>query len=198
VLLGAQNCHYEESGAFTGEISLPMLSYLGCTYVILGHSERRTYFHEDDELINRKILAALDYGINPVVCIGETLEERQSNKTFEVLERQITLGLKSITEENINEMVVAYEPVWAIGTGVNATPEQVEEAHGFIKETIKRTLGMKTGSLPVLYGGSVNAENAGSILELENVNGALIGGASLKSESFISILKTSEEILGRA
>jgi triosephosphate isomerase (TIM) len=195
ILYGAQNCYYEPQGAFTGEISIPMLSHLGCTYIIIGHSERRAYFSETDEAINKKVIAILNSGITPIMCIGETLEERQSNSTFSVLERQLTIGLNNITPDKISDIVIAYEPVWAIGTGIAATTEQVHEAHTWIRNYLTEKFGQFGQSVILLYGGSLNSENADTLLKLDDVNGGLIGGASLKPDVFLSIIKTAESII---
>ncbi|MCL5992319.1 MAG: triose-phosphate isomerase [Bacteroidetes bacterium] len=195
ILYGAQNCHFESKGAYTGEISIPMLKELGCKFIIIGHSERRTYFFENDELINKKARAVLALGLSPIICIGETLREREENRTFDVLKRQIEIGMSRIEPENCAQIVIAYEPVWAIGTGISAEPEQVQEAHAFIKGELVRVLGKRASSIIVLYGGSVTDENAKSILELTDVHGGLIGGASLKSDIFLSIIETANSIL---
>ncbi|TAL69710.1 MAG: triose-phosphate isomerase [Bacteroidetes bacterium] len=195
ILYGAQNCHFESKGAYTGEISIPMLKELGCKYIIIGHSERRTYFFENDELINKKVKAVLGAGINLILCIGETLREREENRTFEVLKRQIEIGLNRVQPEQCIQIVIAYEPVWAIGTGISAEPEQIQEVHSFIKTELVRVLGKRASSIIVLYGGSVTDENAKSILELEDVHGGLIGGASLKTDIFLSIVDTAISIL---
>lgn len=194
VALGAQNCHILLSGAFTGEVSIPMLEYLNCTYIIIGHSERRAYYHEDDIIVNEKAKAVLNSGLSPIVCIGETLSERQNGKTWEILQRQIDLGLNFPVELDISKLVIAYEPVWAIGTGLAATADQIAEAHAFIREKLAEKIGNIGYDTLILYGGSVTAANAKSILETDNVNGALIGGASLKGDVFLSIIKTAQEI----
>lgn len=195
ILYGAQNCHFESKGAFTGEISIQMIQELGCKYIIIGHSERRTYFFETDELINKKSRAILASGLIPIICIGETLNERKENKTFDVLKRQIEIGLNKIEPEYAEKIVIAYEPVWAIGTGMSAEPEQIQEAHAFIKVELSRILGENALSIPVLYGGSVSDDNAQSIFELKDVNGGLIGGASLKSGVFLSIINIANSII---
>lgn len=194
VMLGSQNCHFEPKGAFTGEISLPMLKSLACTHVIIGHSERRAYFHESDELINKKAHAILGAGLQPIICIGETLEQRQSNKTFDVLDFQLTHCLKGIEPAFTQSVIIAYEPVWAIGTGIAAVPEQIDEAHNFIREKIVSILGNDAKQVPILYGGSLTNQNADSVFAIENVNGGLIGGASLKAELFLEIIQSSEKI----
>ncbi|OGU15320.1 MAG: triose-phosphate isomerase [Ignavibacteria bacterium GWB2_35_12] len=195
IFYGAQNCHFESKGAVTGEISIPMLKELGCRYIIIGHSERRTYFFENDELVNKKARAVLASGLIPIICIGESLREREENRTFDVLKRQIEIGLSRIEPEYCVQIVIAYEPVWAIGTGVSAEPEQIQEAHSYIKKELIRVLGKRASSIIVLYGGSVTDENAQSILELKDVHGGLIGGASLKSDIFLSIIETANLVL---
>jgi triosephosphate isomerase (TIM) len=195
IAIGAQNCHWEPKGAFTGEVSIPMLHFLDCSYIIIGHSERRAYFNETDDIVNKKTHAVLDSGLIPVVCIGETFNERQDGRTFEVLERQVVNGFNNIKPEMIGNIVIAYEPVWAIGTGLAATSAQVQEAHEFIKTLLVNYLGNNAQDIIVLYGGSVSPKNAKSILELKDVNGALIGGASIDPESFLSIIETAEKIL---
>lgn len=195
VKLGAQNCHYEPNGAFTGEISVQMLAHLHCEYVIIGHSERRQYFFETDEIVNKKLHSVLQAGMNAIVCIGETIDERQSSKTFDVLSRQLMIGLQNIDASFCKNIVIAYEPVWAIGTGLAATSEQVQEAHFFIKEELLSNLGNDAMEIMVLYGGSMNEKNACELLSLKDVNGGLIGGASLKGDSFLKIIYTSEDVL---
>jgi len=193
IKFGAQNCYFAEKGAFTGEISLQMLKELYCSYVIIGHSERRKIFKESNELINKKIIACFNTEIIPIFCIGETLEERQSGNTFNILKEQISIGLKDISIEQVKNIVIAYEPVWAIGTGIAATPEQIQETHYQIKEYLNELYKDKMPNL-ILYGGSVDDKNAKSIFELDDVNGGLIGGASLKGDVFLSIIKTANEI----
>ncbi|MFA6571437.1 MAG: triose-phosphate isomerase [Bacteroidota bacterium] len=195
IAVGAQNCHFEYKGAFTGEISIPMLIDLGCSYIIIGHSERRTYFHETNDLINKKAIAILTAGLKPIICIGETLDERTAEHTFMVLEKQLSVCLQNIEESQIENIVIAYEPVWAIGTGISATSEQVAEAHTFIREQLINKLGKKAESILILYGGSLTAENAKEILKIKNVNGGLIGGASLKAESFLSIISSAQSLV---
>ncbi len=194
VQLGAQNCYPADSGAFTGEISAPMLNNLGCAYCIVGHSERRTYFHETDSFINSKIKALLIHGIKPILCVGETLDERKSGSTFEVLERQLRDCLEGISRDAMKEIVVAYEPVWAIGTGLAATTEQAQEAHARIRQFIGSALNGPADDMLILYGGSMNDKNAGELLSQKDVNGGLIGGASLKAEAFLSIIKTANSL----
>lgn len=188
--LGAQNLYWEKSGAFTGEVSAPMLKALGCTYVIIGHSERRTYFHETDETVNKKIFAALAEGLKPIVCVGETLEEREKGETFNVIKRQVTNGLARLSAEHMQTVVIAYEPVWAIGTGKTATPEQAQEVHAFIRKLLTEMFGKTTADATrIQYGGSVNASNATTLMNQPDIDGALVGGASLKADSFEKIVK---------
>ncbi len=185
-MVGSQNVHHNESGAFTGEVSASMLSILDLDYVIIGHSERRQFFNESDDQVNQKIKRALDVNIKPVVCIGETIDERRSGKTTEVLNRQLNKAFEEIDVLSANKIIVAYEPVWAIGTGVSADENQVLEAHALIKQTL---VSIFSENIPILYGGSVNASNAFELINLNNVDGFLIGGASLKSESFCQIIE---------
>ncbi|MEW6067687.1 MAG: triose-phosphate isomerase [Nitrospirota bacterium] len=186
IKLAAQDVFYEEKGAYTGEISPVMLSDMGCKYVIIGHSERRQYFNETDEIINRKIKAAKRAGLGVIFCIGETLKEREAGKTFEVLKKEIEKGINEIEPE---DMALAYEPIWAIGTGKTATPEQAQEAHAYIRERLKILYGNKADNFCIIYGGSVTPENIDSLMACLDVDGALVGGASLKAESFIRIVK---------
>ncbi|GAB6282630.1 MAG: triose-phosphate isomerase [Ignavibacterium sp.] len=193
IKLGAQNMFYEESGAFTGEISAPMLKSVGCEYVILGHSERRAIFGEPDDLINKKIKKAIDSSLKPIFCVGETLEEREKGITFDVINRQIVEGLKNISVDEINNVIIAYEPVWAIGTGKNATPQQAEEVHIFIRNLIKKIYNEEiSNQIVIQYGGSVKPENAKDLLSQPNIDGALVGGACLKADSFAKIIKATE------
>jgi triosephosphate isomerase len=186
--LGAQNMFYENQGAFTGEVSPLMLKEVDCKYVILGHSERRQYFNETNEIVNKKIKLALDTGLNPILCIGETLKQREKNVTKNVIGDQIRNSLKGIKE--MKNIVLAYEPVWAIGTGKTATPEQAEEVHAFIRELLTKTYSKKTAdSTRILYGGSVNPENIAELMAKENIDGALVGGASLDALKFSRIVK---------
>jgi triosephosphate isomerase len=193
--VGAQNLFYEKSGAYTGEVSAPMLSDLGVKYVIVGHSERRALFGETDSMVNRKIKASLENGLVPIFCIGETLQKRQERKTLSVLNRQIVYGLEGIDERAVRSIVFAYEPVWAIGTGMSATCEQAAEAHGYIREVAIKFAGKASrGDLKVLYGGSVNRNNAESLLKEKEIDGALVGGASLDAEHFCDIIKAAGSI----
>ncbi len=185
IKIGGQNLYYEQSGAFTGEISGQMLKSVGCDYVIVGHSERRALFGETDELVNRKLKAALDSELIPILCIGEQLEDRDAGLTEKVLEKQLDGSLKEFPTDWMEKIVIAYEPVWAIGTGKTATPEQAEEAHRFIRDKLSQEFGDQIAEgLTILYGGSVKPDNSDSLFAEENIDGFLIGGASLKAESF--------------
>ena len=190
--LAAQNCHFEESGAFTGEISIGMLKDIGVDYVIIGHSERRAIFGEDDALINAKAKSLHAAGVNPIFCIGETLEERDGGEIESVLRRQLEEGLKDLDSENMIETVIAYEPVWAIGTGRTATPEQAQEAHAFTRSVIRGLFGDSVADqIRIQYGGSVKPDNTKELMGQEDVDGALVGGASLDPESFADICKNA-------
>jgi triosephosphate isomerase (TIM) len=192
VKLGAQNMFFEDNGAYTGEISAQMLKSVGCEYVIIGHSERRTIFKETNEMINKKIKKALEHGLKVIFCVGEKLEEREKSTTMQVIRSQVENGLKDISEESMAEIIVAYEPVWAIGTGRNATPQQAQEVHKFIRDFIANKFSSKTaGDLTIQYGGSVKADNASELLSQTDVDGALVGGACLKADSFIAIIKAA-------
>jgi triosephosphate isomerase len=186
VMLAAQNVFFEEKGAFTGEISAAMLEDLGCAYVVVGHSERRQYFHETDDTVNKRIRSSQKIGLGVIVCIGELLNERETGRTYEVLERQINTGLRDI---NSKGLVIAYEPVWAIGTGRTATPGQTQEAHRNIRAGLQEIYGNTAGSLRIIYGGSVTPENIDNLMACPDVDGALVGGAGLKPESFERIVK---------
>ena len=190
--LGAQNCHWEPSGAFTGEISAPMLLELGCRMTLLGHSERRHVFHETDEEINRKVGAVLRHGLEPLLCVGETEEERRQGLTFTVVEGQLRAGWAGLSAEAMTRCSLAYEPVWAIGTGVNATPAQAAEVHGYLRGLVSQ-LGSKelAQTIRILYGGSVKPDNAATVMEEPDVDGVLVGGASLQAQSFIAIARKS-------
>ncbi|MBZ0177675.1 MAG: triose-phosphate isomerase [Melioribacteraceae bacterium] len=189
IKLSAQNMHFEESGAFTGEISAGMLKSAGCEYVILGHSERRTIFSETDEIINKKLKKALSSELLPIFCIGETLEERESGKTNSIVERQISSGLDGISESDFNKIIIAYEPVWAIGTGKTATPDQAQEVHKFIRNLIEKIYSKNSAEkCIILYGGSVKPDNSAELLSQNDIDGALVGGACLKSYSFLEII----------
>jgi triosephosphate isomerase len=193
VSLGAQNLHFEPKGAFTGEVSAPMLVDCGCRYVIVGHSERRSLFGEEDELLNRKVRAALAHGLTPILCIGETLQERDAGQLEDVLTSQLTVDLMGIGTANIERTILAYEPVWAIGTGRTATPDQAEEAHKFIRTVLADTLRVNAKKVPILYGGSVTPENAHSLLSQKDIDGALVGGASLKVDSLLALLAAADQ-----
>lgn len=189
VQVGLQNMHYENEGAFTGETSPIMLKAVGATHTLIGHSERRQYFAETDAIVNKKLHAALAHGIVPVVCIGESLAEREAGETASVLKTQLTGGLTGITAEQAAPIVIAYEPVWAIGTGKTATPEMAVEAHRIVRMEVARLLGSDiAAAIRILYGGSVKPENASSLLNEEEIDGALVGGASLKPDSFAAIV----------
>jgi triosephosphate isomerase len=190
VQLGAQNLFWEEKGAFTGEVSPLMLKDAGCQYVTIGHSERRQYFGETNETVNKKIKAALAHELTPIMCIGESLAEREKGKTMAKVETQINSGLEGLEKEETKLIVIAYEPIWAIGTGVTATPAQAEEVHSFIRDKLAEKYGNEIASYAIiLYGGSVKPDNAYSLLKENNINGALVGGASLEAESFVQITK---------
>jgi triosephosphate isomerase (TIM) len=192
VALGAQNMHWEREGAFTGETSPTMLRDAGCDYVILGHSERRHIFDETDERLSKKCRAAFDNGLTPVFCVGETLAERESDRTLEVVERQIERALRPLTPEEVARMVISYEPVWAIGTGKVATPDQAEEVQAFLRKRVAITHGEDAAeAVRILYGGSVNPANTAGIMVQADVDGVLVGGASLKAESFLAIVNYS-------
>ncbi|HZV13493.1 MAG TPA: triose-phosphate isomerase [Candidatus Kapabacteria bacterium] len=188
VKLGAQNVHYEDDGAYTGEISATMLKSAGCEFVIVGHSERRQFFGETDATVNKRIRKALQHDLSPIFCIGETLEERQGGSTFDVVRRQIAGGLAGITAEDMKHIIIAYEPVWAIGTGQNATPAQAEDVHSYIRTVLAELFSDAIAQdISILYGGSVKPENAREIFAQKNVDGGLIGGASLKADGFLAI-----------
>jgi triosephosphate isomerase len=193
--LGAQNCYHEAKGAFTGEVSPAMLVDVGCKYVILGHSERRAIFRESSADVNRKVVAALAVGLTPVVCVGETLDERKANRTTAVVREQIELSLGALPAEQVTKLVVAYEPVWAIGTGVVATPEQAEAVHADLRKLLQTRYSTEVArGVRIQYGGSVNAENAASLLGQPNIDGALVGGASLKAEGFLAIVAAAQKL----
>jgi triosephosphate isomerase len=192
VALGAQNVYSEPKGAFTGEVSPAMLAECGCEYVIIGHSERRHVLGEPDGAINHKVHTALEAGLHVILCIGETLAERQRNLQERVFQRQVYAATAGLTDEQFARLTLAYEPVWAIGTGHTATPEQAQQAQSNIRGRLASLYGDKiAGSLPILYGGSVTAENAGGLLAQPDVDGALVGGASLKADSFLGIVKAA-------
>lgn len=191
--VGAQNCHWKESGAFTGEIAPSMLKEIGVEYVVIGHSERRTYFGETDATVLARTKAALAARLKPIMCIGETLQERQNGKTEEVLTRQVEKGFENVTAEELRDIIVAYEPVWAIGTGVTATDEQANQAIAYIRGLFARKYGKEAAeNLYIQYGGSMNDANAAGLLAMSDVDGGLIGGASLVAEKFAAIVHAHE------
>jgi triosephosphate isomerase len=190
VLLAAQDTFWEEKGAFTGAIAPGMLADVGCTYVIVGHSERRQHFGDDDKAVNRKVHAVLAAGLKPIMCVGETLGEREAGKTFAVVETQVLNGLAGFPVSERERLVIAYEPVWAIGTGKTATPEQAQDVHHLIRKLLADTLG--TGEVRILYGGSVTPDNAATLLAEPDLDGALVGGASLKAEAFLPIIAAAQ------
>jgi triosephosphate isomerase len=192
--LGAQNMYCAPEGAFTGEISPTMLKDSGCRYVILGHSERRQHFKEDDFLIHEKVKTALKYSIIPIVCVGETLAERDAKKHFDVVKTQFDDSIGRLEKEDISKVVIAYEPVWAIGTGKTATPDQAEQMHSYIRRLLNERYSQEVGNrIPLLYGGSVKPDNTRSLMEKPNIDGALVGGASLKAESFAQIIQEAQQ-----
>lgn len=189
--LGAQNCHQKESGAYTGEVSARMLQSVGCEYVILGHSERRQYFGEDDELLSQKAKAALAAGLKPIFCVGESLETREADETFNFIGQQLEKVLFHLSNEEFAQITIAYEPIWAIGTGRTASSQQAQEVHAFIRERIARAYDARAAlNTSILYGGSANAQNARELFAQPDVDGGLIGGASLKSRDFTEIIKS--------
>jgi triosephosphate isomerase (TIM) len=193
VFVGAQNCHAQPAGAFTGEVAASMLKDVGATHVILGHSERRQFCGEDDAAVREKLAAALAHGLVPIVCVGETLAERQGNRTFDVIRRQLEGALAGFDAAQLAGLVLAYEPVWAIGTGVNATPAQAVEVHRFIRGLCAERFGAKfAAALRIQYGGSVKSENAAELLCQDEIDGALVGGASLEPRSFLSIVQAAK------
>ena len=187
--LGAQNMHFEPGGAFTGEISAGMLRDLFCAYVILGHSERRAYFGETDEFINRKVSAALESNLKPILCVGETLEQREAEKTIEVVEAQVRGGLSGVDGGHAENLVLAYEPVWAIGTGRTATPEMAQEVHAEIRRILGDLIGEAAGRVRLLYGGSMKPDNAADLLAQADIDGGLIGGAALEARAFVKLVE---------
>ena len=189
--LGAQNCHQKESGAYTGEVSAKLLASVATEYVILGHSERRQYFNETDDLLSQKLKAALAAGLKPIFCVGESLETREAEDTFNFIGKQLADGLFHLSNEEFDQVVIAYEPIWAIGTGKTATSAQAQEVHAFIREQIARAYDAEAAeNTSILYGGSANAQNARELFSQPDVDGGLIGGASLKSRDFIEICKS--------
>lgn len=192
IQLAGQDLFWEDKGAFTGAVSGPMLRDIGCSHVIIGHSERRQYFGETDESVNRKLKAAYRSGLIPVFCVGETLEEREANRTMEVVERQVRGGLRGIERKDAGSLVIAYEPVWAIGTGKTATPDQAEEVHAEIRRLVRDIYDKELAEgMRIQYGGSVKPDNAGELMAQADIDGALVGGASLKADSFIGIVRNA-------
>ncbi len=190
VALGAQNLFWEPEGAYTGEISASMLKAVGCTYCIIGHSERRQYFAETDQTVNKKMRAAIEAGLIPVFCVGETEKEREAKQTFSILDKQVQKGLEGLVSEDLDTLIIAYEPVWAIGTGKTATDDQAQEVHQFIRSLIEKNFGNAlSASIRILYGGSVKPGNIADLMDMPDIDGALVGGASLDSESFSQIVK---------
>ncbi len=194
IRLGAQNMHEQENGAFTGEVSAAMLKELSCQFVILGHSERRQYFHETNETVNKKAIAALKAGLTPIVCVGERLEEREAGKTFQVIQDHVDNSLSGLSAEDIKKVIIAYEPVWAIGTGKTASPAQAQEVHQFIRDLLKKKYGPEASEeIIILYGGSVKPGNTKELVTQKDIDGALVGGASLDIKSFSEIVKFSSK-----
>ncbi|EEG31436.1 triose-phosphate isomerase [[Clostridium] methylpentosum DSM 5476] len=194
IKVGAENCHFEKSGAFTGEISADMLAEMGVEYVVIGHSERRQYFGETDETVNKRTRAAIEAGLKVILCVGEMLEDRENNITEELISMQTKIALKGVTRDELKNVIIAYEPVWAIGTGKTATADQAAEVCGFIRETIAKIYDQEAANgMTIQYGGSMNAKNAAELLSKEDVDGGLIGGASLKAPDFTAIVNAANE-----
>jgi len=189
IFLGAQNVFWEEKGAYTGEISPGMLKEIGCKYVIIGHSERRHYFNETDYIVNKKLKAVFNSNMVPIVCVGETLDEREKNLTFKIIENQIRKGLEKLNQQEAQKIVIAYEPVWAIGTGKTATPQQAQEVHQFIRELYSSIYGNNAEFIRILYGGSIKPDNFSDLMKQKDIDGGLVGGASLEVNSFTKIVK---------
>jgi len=193
--LGAQNVYWEKSGAFTGELSADMIKSSGAAYVIVGHSERRQYFGETDETVNKRTKAALEAGLKVILCVGESLDQRESGITANVVEAQVTGGLSGLTSEQMEDIIIAYEPVWAIGTGKVATPEQAQEVHAHIRGLVEKLYNSDVAAaLRIQYGGSVKPDNADSLLSQPDIDGALVGGACLKAETFVPIIQSAEKL----
>lgn len=188
IALGAQNVDYHDKGAYTGEIAPDMLKELGVEYIIIGHSERRQYYNETDETVNLKVKKALEEGFTPIMCVGEVLEEREDGVTAEVVRKQTKLGLKNLTPEQVKKVVIAYEPVWAIGTGKTATAKDADETIGIIREAVREVYGDAADEIRIQYGGSMNPKNASELMAMEQIDGGLIGGASLKAEDFSKVV----------
>ena len=192
--LGGQNCHWAEQGAFTGEISVPMLQEIGATYCIIGHSERRQHFGETNETVARKVQAVFAKGLTPIVCVGETLQERDANQVFDVIGQQLRIGLQPVTPEQAPRLIVAYEPVWAIGTGRNATPAQAQEVHAFIRQRLAESFTPAVArQIRIQYGGSVKPDNSAELIAQSDVDGFLVGGASLDAAHFAAIIRAAAE-----
>lgn len=195
--LGAQNLHYEDEGAFTGEVTAGMLKEVGCDYVIVGHSERREYFGETDKTVNQKVLKALEEGLKPIVCVGESLQQRKAGKHVNLVKKQVQAALNGVSEEDASNVVIAYEPIWAIGTGETATPEQAQQMHEMIRDEIAELYSQDVAdAVRILYGGSMKPHNAEELLSQPDVDGGLIGGASLKADSFSEIISIAEKLSG--
>lgn len=193
ILLGAQDMHWEEEGAYTGEISGPMLKSTGCKFVLIGHSERRQFFGETNETVHKKLISALNNGFAPIVCIGENLKQREEEVTFDLINEQLELGLKAILPEQLKEIIIAYEPVWAIGTGKVATSEQAQEVHRYIRDWLSKNYGSTLAQeVRIQYGGSVKPDNIAGLMAQEDIDGALVGGASLDADSFSAIVRKSK------
>ena len=191
--VGGQDMHFEPNGAFTGETSADMLVDIGCKYVILGHSERRQFFGETDAIVNKKLRVALEKGLTPIVCVGELLEQREAGQTQQVVQQQVEGSLAGLTAEQVAQIVIAYEPVWAIGTGKVATPEQAEEVHSDLRSLLESRYNAETASkVRIQYGGSVKPDNAEELLAQPNIDGALVGGASLKADNFVAIVEAAQ------
>lgn len=194
IAVGAENVYFEKSGAYTGEISADMLADLGVRYVIVGHSERRALFGETDEIVNKKVLAALEAGLNPIICVGESLAQREMGVTMELIALQVKSALAGVSAEQMRRCVIAYEPIWAIGTGETATPEQAEEVCQHIRTIIRKRFGSKNArAMTILYGGSMNEKNAYDLLAQPDIDGGLIGGAALKPEQFVDIINAANQ-----
>ena len=188
LVVAAENCHFEDSGAFTGEVSVPMLEEMGVKYCIIGHSERREMFGDTDETVNKKVLKALQIGINPILCCGETLEQREAGVTKDHVKTQILAGLKDVTNEDLVKVVIAYEPIWAIGTGKTATAEQANDVISYIREVIASVYGDLANEVRIQYGGSVKPANVAEIMGQSDIDGALVGGASLKADDYVALV----------
>ena len=190
--VGAQNVHWEDSGAYTGEVSPPMLKEIPVEYVIIGHSERRQYFGETDETVNKRLKAALAAGLTPMVCVGESLEQRENNETEKVVGEQVDKGFDGLSPEAMEKVIVAYEPIWAIGTGKTATPEMAQDVHAYIRNQLREKFGEVAAKIRIQYGGSVKPANAEALLAQADIDGALVGGASLKADDFAAIIASAE------